>query len=220
MRPFLVKEEKILLLAVKSDDVEEYVRATKQIIRNCIIDEDVDVEKFQIYDIEYLLLQLRINSVGEFLTLKFHPRKNTDCVECSKEREVKISLKDAKVEAEENHSNKIQLSDNLGIIMRAPSIKILTQIEKARIENNIDILFSVIWSCIESFYTSDELYSTADENVEKGIEFLESLLPDQFAKIENFFKTMPTVRQHVLVKCSTCDFQFTHTLSGISDFFD
>jgi hypothetical protein len=219
IRPFLVKEEKILLTALAGGDSEEIVRATKQVVNNCIVTEGVDIDKLELYDLEYLILQLRIRSVGETTKIRFMPREQTECSECKTYREVEINLTEAAVEQNQAHNKKIEITERVGLMMKSPTLKMMGKIEKAKASSDIQEFFKIIWMCVDAVYDGDELSSTKDISPKDGIEFLESLNSEQFSKIEKFFSTLPKLKQTVHVKCKTCDFEQDFVLVGLENFF-
>lgn len=219
IRPFLVKEEKILLTALQGEDAEEIANATKQIVRNCILSSGVDVDKLEIFDFEYLILQLRIHSIGETTTIRFLPIDNTTCPECAKHREVQINLKDAKVENLKDTSRKIKIADNVGLSMSYPTTKLFALLEAAKTSNDLNLIFKLIWSCVDYVYDAESITSARDVSEKEGIDFLESLSSDTFKQIEQFLVDIPKVQQKIQVKCSKCTFEQDYVLSGLQDFF-
>lgn len=218
-RPFLVKEEKILLMALQGGNQEEMVDAIKQIINNCFLTPGFDVNKLLIYDLEYVFLQMRIKSVGEKLTLKFQPRQNTECEECKKVRTVVADLNQAFIEKKENHTNKLDLGNGYGIVMKYPGVKILSEYEKFNTTTSVDDYFSLIWKCIESVYDPEKMYPATEYSEKDGFEFLGSLNHDQFSLIESFFRDLPKLKLDVKVKCSKCDFEEIYPIVGLENFF-
>lgn len=220
-RPFLVKEEKILLMALQDNDPNDIARAIKQIITNCILTESFDIDKIKIYDLEYIFLKLRIHSIGENAVIQFAPRDEniTKCEECLKVREVEINLNDADIVYNEEHKDTFELSPGVGIKMKYPDFKIIKQIQKAKDDDNIETLFNVFWYCIESIYEGDEHTSTKNIPLEEGIQWLETLNTSQFAKIEKFFETMPKLKQNIKISCKSCDFEQDYELVGLDSFF-
>jgi hypothetical protein len=219
IRPFLVKEEKILLMALQSGEAADIAKATKQIVNNCVITPGFDLNKLELYDLEYILLQLRICSIGEIAKIKFLARENTDCPECSKPRVVEINLKEAKIQSKEGHSKTIKLTDTIGVIMKYPNTKMLESLEGAKTSRNLDTLFKVIWDCVDCIFEDETISKASEVSFEKGIEFLESLRSEQFAKLEHFFVTMPKLSQKLDVKCEICSFHQTYDLEGLESFF-
>ena len=152
-RPFLVKEEKILLMANEGGEATEIVRAMKQIINNCIID-GYNTDNMPLFDVEYIFLQLRSKSVNEISEVGFR------CPECDTVNAIQIDLTQVEVQIGDGHTNKIELSDNIGLIMSYPQ---LDSINTNNIENaNVDMVFDVISSCIDSIYQGEEIYDSGD----------------------------------------------------------
>jgi hypothetical protein len=218
IRPFLVKEEKILLTALTSGDPTDIIHATKQVVHNCIITQGVDVEKLPVYDLEYLILQLRIMSIGNTIKIQFSPIENTECEECKKGREVEVDISEAKVVFDSAHENRIQLTDEIGIVLKDPSAKIMNVLG-ATDKKEISDMFKIIWSCVDYVYDSQSQTSAKDVSEKEGIEFLESLNTQQFSKIDNFFKTLPKLQLPIEIKCENCGFHDTYTLEKLESFF-
>jgi len=219
IRPFLVKEQKILLTALTSESAEDVSSATKQIVNNCVVTPGFDVDSLELFDLEYLILQLRILSVGETTKIRFQARENTSCKQCSKHRDVEINLKEAGVDMSTMMDKKIQLTSTVGLIMKYPTTKILSKIESIKDSNDIDDLFKIVWSCVECVYEKDKITSSKDVTPKEAIEFLESLSAEQFSKLETFISSIPKLKQTITVKCSECEFQQNFTLVGLNDFF-
>lgn len=219
VRPFLVKEEKILLTAIQSGDSKDIVHATKQVVTNCVLVSGFDVDKLPMYDLEYLILQLRIMSIGNALALKVAPLENSTCDECKKGRDIEVDLATAEVVFDPAHENKIQLTDKVGLILKDPSAKLMEVFDKTSQSNNADDLFRLIWSCVEVVYDESGTTSAKDVSEKEGIEFLESLNAQQFNKIDVFFKTLPKLTLPVKIKCSKCDYEETQVLEKLETFF-
>jgi hypothetical protein len=219
IRPFLVKEEKILLTALASDDVKEIVNATKQIVTNCVLSSDFDVESLPIYDLEFLIIRLRAISIGEKLSLRFLPLKNTECEECKKHRSVEVDISKVEVVFPEGHEKKIELTDSVGLVLKDPEAKNMNEFESAKKSQNVDDLLKIIWKCVEYVYDKDVITSPKDVTVEEGLAFLESLKATQFKKIDTFFQTVPRLHLKVPIKCSSCNYSDEYTLEKLEDFF-
>lgn len=219
IRPFLVKEQKILLTAITGEDPEDIANATKQVVHNCIVTPGVDVDKLEIFDLEYIILQLRIISIGETTKIRFLPRENAPCEECKKHREVEINLREASVDVSNLPDKKIQLTDKIGIMVKYPNTKMLGKIETAKKSTDASAFFNIIWACIECVFDEDKVISTKDVSVKEGLDFLESLNSEQFTKIETFLASMPKLRQNLHIKCKTCEFEQDFVLTGLENFF-
>jgi hypothetical protein len=219
IRPFLVKEQKMLLSAMAGENTEDITNATKQVITNCVLTENFNVDKLQIFDLEYLILQLRIISIGETATIRFKPRQNTECVECLKYKDVEINLKEAKINLPENLNRRVELTDTVGLIMNYPDAKFLSKIYEAKKGTDIEKIFKVIWLCVDSIYDETNITSSKDVTLKEGMEFLESLSGTQFSKIETFLRNIPKLEQTIKVSCKTCTFQEDFVISGLDSFF-
>ena len=195
-RPFLVKEEKVLVLAMESEDTKQITNAIKAVLKSCVQTRGVKVEDLPTFDIEYLFLNIRGKSVGEQLEVN---------IICPDDEEtqvpVSINLDDIEVDKSEEHTNKIKLDKNLMMEMKYPS---LDQFFKSNFvfndENQMDQSFQLIASCIDKIYSDEEVWATADCTKKEVNEFLESMNSAQFKEIEKFFETMPKLSHTVKVK--------------------
>jgi len=206
-RPFLVKEEKVLLMAAESGDEKEIAIAVNSIIKNCVKDE-VDTDSLAVFDIEYLFLNLRSKSIGESVKLII------PCEHCENECKVSVNLSDINVEKTEGHNKKIQLTDSIGVIMKYPTFKATETIDIDK-----DPL-KIINMCIDQVYDSKSVYNTKDSSEEELVEFVDSLNQEQFKKIQEFFETMPKLRKEVDFKCSKCEKENNVVVDRLQDFFE
>jgi hypothetical protein len=211
-RPFLVKEEKALLMATQSDDPLDMIDAVKNVIASCIIDK-VNVDTIPYFDLEYIFLNIRSKSIGEIVKIEYRHTGglNYKGVVCEEVTPVEINLEQVKVEKKNGHTNKIQLDDKLGIEMRYPTITDVKMITEGA--NEIEMLAK----CIISVYDEENVYEP--DNLEDSLEFIESLNNTQFSKIMNFIETMPKLRHTISYKCRGCGQEDTVTLEGMADFF-
>ena len=215
-RPFLVKEEKILLMAMESENEKEMVTGVRQIITNCVSGENFDVDKIPLFDIEYILLHLRGVSMGGIVTMKY---KNNTCEKKNcKPLSVDIDILESQIKKDPDHNPKIELTDTVGLIMGYPDINMISRISGA--DQSIEASMEVISRCIEKVYDEDNVYSRVDFTVEEIKEFVDNLTQPQFEKVQKFFNTTPKIFQEVEVSCEKCDFKETITLEGLSSFFD
>lgn len=213
-RPFLVKEEKALLIAQQSEDPKVMVNTLKNIILDCIQD-PVDVDNLATFDYEYLFTQIRAKSVSEIVDLVFL----CDVCEDDKARTlVHMDITKFQVKYTEGHNDKIQLTANIGIKMKYPNIDTVQALENAA-SGNVDAIFDVVSDCIEFIYDGDEVYPTKEQTKEEIIEFLNNLTQDQFEKIQQFFDTMPKMSQPVQYDCPVCGRHHDKVLEGLASFF-
>jgi len=214
-RPFLVKEEKILILAMESEDNKQITNAVKDVISNCILTRGVKVEEFSTFDIEYIFLNIRGKSVGEEVeVLVTCPDDNVTQVPTV------INLDDIKVQVDEKHKRDIKLDDNLVLRMKYPSLNEFIK-SNFNIENivTVDETFDLICSCIEQVYTEEESWAASDCTKKELLEFIEQLSSKQFKEIEKFFETMPKLSHTLKVKNPKTGVESEVVLEGLSAFF-
>ena len=213
-RPFLVKEEKLLVLAMESEDTKSITRAIKEVLKSCIKTK-IKVDTLPTFDIEYLFLNIRGKSVGEELDV------NIVCPDDEKtEVAVKIYLDDIEVQHDENHTNKIKLDDNLMMEMKYPS---LDEFIKSNFDfndkNQMDQSFQLIASCIDKVYSAEEAWATADCTKKEMKDFLEQMNSNQFKEIEKFFETMPKLSHSISVTNPETKVKSEVVLEGLASFF-
>lgn len=222
-RPFLVKEEKILLMALEGGDEKEMIAATKNIISSCIIDSDFDINNIPLFEIQYLFLQIRSKSVGEVVevTLKHPNGKNKEGNECDGIQTISINLSEVKPKIPKGHSKKIELTDKIGVVMKYPTMNFFEKLNKLDEQNEkaINAIFEVITDGIDYIYQEENVYYSNEYSKEELTNFVNNLNSKQFEKIRNFFSTMPTISHEETFKCSKCGSQEVLTLNGIDDFF-
>lgn len=212
-RPFLVKEEKALMIAQQSDDPDVMVTTLKSVIQACV--PEIKVEDLAIFDIEYIFTQLRAKSVGESVDLILK------CDTCTDEKAsvmYNIDLTKLQVNIPANHNKTIPLFNDVGVIMRYPSLDILKKIESIS-NTDVDAVFDIICSCIEHVYNSQEMFATKDQSTEDVREFVNNLTQEQFVKLQQFFESMPKLEQQVKYKCPVCGADHDKTIRGLDSFF-
>ena len=214
-RPFLVKEEKLLVLALETEDTKQITTAIKAVIKNCIQTKGIKVETLPTFDIEYLFLNIRGKSVGESLDV------NIICPDDEKTNvPVTIDLDDIKVKKTEGHSNKVKLDNTLMMELKYPSLdEFIKSNFDFKEDNNMDRSFDLIASCIDKIYNEEEVWSTADCTKKEVIGFLEQMNSAQFKEIEKFFETMPKLSHTVELLNPKTKKKSTVVLEGLSSFF-
>lgn len=214
-RPFLVKEEKILIIAMESEDPKQIANAVKTVINNCILTKGVKVEQLATFDIEYLFLNIRGKSVGE----------NVDILITCPDDEVtqvpiSINLDDIQVEFKKDHSRDIKLDDNLTLRMRYPS---MNEFIKSNFGNQFNLsvndTFDLIISCMEQVYNEEESWTASDCTQKELTEFIDQLSSKQFKEVENFFTTMPKLSHTLKIKNPNTEVESEVVLEGLSSFF-
>ena len=214
-RPFLVKEEKLLVLALESDDTKQITNAIRAVLKSCIETRGVKVETLPTFDIEYLFLNIRGKSVGEEVEVNILA-PDDGVTEIS----INIQLDQIEVKEGEGHDKKIKLDDSLMMEMKYPSLDEF-------IKNNFDVKgevdvnksFELIAGCIDKIFSEEEVWSTADCSKKEVIDFLEQMNSVQFKQIEKFFETMPKLSYEVEVTNPKTDVKSTVVLEGLSSFF-
>ena len=213
-RPFLVKEEKLLLTAQESGE-DAVLPAVKQILKNCVQGE-IDVDRMPIFDIEYLFLRLRAKSIGEEVTLGLRPwgcpQNNGEL--CKYTTEVAINLEEIECKKDKKHSSKIMLDDKIGIMMKYPDI---SQIGMEGSETEMGM--KVIKNCVNMIFTEEETHERDSFTDKELDEFIDSLNSKQMENINNFFETMPTIKYTAKYTCKTCDEEKETTIQGLQSFF-
>ena len=214
-RPFLVKEEKVLVIALESEDTKQITTAIKTVIKNCIKTKGIKVDALPTFDIEYLFLNIRGKSVGEEIEV------NIVCPDDGETQvPVMINIDDIHVQKDDDHTNKIQLDDEILMVMKYPS---LDQFIKNNFDfeskNQMDQSFDLIASCIESICTEEDVWATADCSKKEVTEFLESMNSSQFKGVEKFFDTMPKLSHKIKVKNPVTKKESEVVLEGLASFF-
>jgi len=212
-RPFLVKEEKILLIALESNENLDIVQAVKTIVDDCTFNK-LDLGNLPMFDVEYIFLQIRAKSVGEVSKLKILCQDDMETY-----TDYEINLTDIEVEVIEGHTNKIELTDEMGIIMKYPTIDSFqsTGITSISSSNMLD----VISSCILQIYDKkgEEVHYAKDQTVKELIDFIEQLSSQQFKDLQKFFDTMPRLKHTIMVENPKTKVKNKIELNGLNDFF-
>ena len=214
-RPFLVKEEKVLVIALESEDNKEITNAIKAVLKSCVLTKGIKVEKLPTFDIEYLFLNIRGKSVGEEIEVN---------IICPDDGEtsvpVMVALEDIQVEKSDDHSPQIKLDSNLMMEMKYPSLdEFIKNNFDFNEENQMDQSFQLIASCIDKIYSDEEVWATADCTKKEVKEFLESMNSSQFKDIEKFFETMPKLQHTITVKNPKTKVESDVVLEGLASFF-
>ena len=215
-RPFLVKEEKLLVLAMESEDTKQISTAIKQVLKACIQTRGIKVENLPTFDIEYLFLNIRGKSVGEEVELNVvAPDDGVTRVP------VTINLDEIKIQEDPDHNKQIRINDDLMMEMRYPS---LDQFIKSNFDlsarADLDQSFELIATCIDKIYSEDEVWSTDDVSKKEVIGFLEQMNSSQFKDIEKFFSTMPKLSHNLHVTNPKTGVESTIVLEGLASFFE
>jgi len=216
-RPFLVREEKILIMALESEDVKQITSAVVEILNGCILTKGTKIEKMSTFDIEYLFLNVRSKSVGETIDV------NIICPDDNKTSvEMNIDLDTIKIKKDRTHKDTIKIDDSLSMKMRYPSMDqfIESNFDSSTQGDDIKTTLDMIVSCIDTIYTEEESWSGTDSTKKELQEFIEQLNSKQFKLIENFFTTMPKLTHKVKVKNPNTGVESEVVLEGLAAFFN
>ena len=207
-RPFVVKDEKALLIAQQSNDDQVMLDTLKEVIKSCSIS-PVDVDALAIFDIEYIFTQLRAVSVGEIVSIVF---RCDVCEDPGTKTQVDIDLQKLQVIVPEGHTNKIALFGDVGVKMKYPTIGTIS-----KMGDEIDL--ETIIDCLDFIYDSDEVYAPKDQTKQELEDFFNNLTSEQYQKVEDFFNTMPRLRYDFAYECPSCGAKHERFLEGLSSFF-
>ena len=212
-RPFLVKEEKVLLLALESEDDKNIRNAVHNLLKGCISSR-IKIDKLATFDLEYIFLNIRAVSVGEVVDI------NVTCQDDEKTQvKYQLNLTNVNVTFPEGHSNKIMLTDDLGVIMRYPSFNRFVENQFAQKEVNEDTVIEIIAESIDQIFQGEEVYDESTTTPKEFIEFVESLTNTQLEKLQTFFETSPRLEHKFKVKNPNTDVESDYTISGLASFF-
>ena len=216
-RPFLVKEEKALLIAQQSEDIGVMIQTLKGIINTCVLDK-LDVDKLATFDLEYMFTQIRAKSVGEIIELIFPC--DIDHGEDNEKARVKVSidLTTLIVEKDPNHNNKINLFGDVGVVMKYPTMDVMKRLENLD-ANDLDKVFGVVADSIDYIYQGEEIFYGKEQKHEELLQFLNNLTSEQFVKVQQFFATMPRIKKEIEYTCPVCQKHHRKMLEGMQSFF-
>jgi hypothetical protein len=215
-KPFVVKQEKALLLAMQSESEMVMLDTLKGVIQDCFVDK-IDVERLATFDVEYIFAQLRARSVGEIIEIILK------CDECEDDKaKVKINLNvdHIKVQKPETHSTKIHLFDDVGVVMKYPSFSIVEKLQGKNQKNvTPDDMFDIIVECMDMIFDTSQTYPINEQPREEVMTFLDNLTNEQFEKIQQFFETMPKMTHDVEFDCPVCNKHHQKKMEGLQSFF-
>lgn len=219
-RPFLVKEQKNLLMALEANDLETMNINIKQILTNCTITQGVDIDSLPIVDVEYYFLQLRAKSVGEVVTAKYRCENMVDEKRCGNLMETEVDLTSIGLTQDKVVDNLIRLNDKVSIKLKYPQFGVIKEVSDVKTDNMADIALLMMVDSIDCIYDGQQTYYAKESPREELVEFLESLNKFQFDKIQEFFENIPKLNKKVDIKCSKCGYDHSVVFEGLESFFD
>ena len=219
-RPFLVKEQKLFLMASESEDAKETINVIRQVLRNCILD-DISIDDLPTFDLEWLFMHLRARSVEEVVDLKYKCNNTVKDEKGEEDRctgvvNFKMNLLEIEPTRHAEHTNKIQLTENLGVCLKYPSFEMIQKYESL---SEANIMSKVLVDCIDYLYDKDQVYYAKDNTKEELDEFVDNLQQKDLEKIKHFFETMPEIKKNVQFKCPKCAYEENIEIKGIQNFF-
>ena len=215
-RPFLVREEKILVMALESEDMNQITNSIIEILNDCILTKGIDVSKLATFDIEYLFLNIRAKSVGESVEV------NVTCPDDNKTTvELYIDLDEIKVKKNRKHKNVIKLDDTLSMKLKYPSMQqfVDNNFEVSGTNDSVDKSLGMITNCIDMIYNEEESWDASESSKDELVEFIEQLNTKQFKEVEKFFETMPKLSHKIKVKNPKTEVESEVVLEGLASFF-
>ena len=216
-RPFLVKEQRNLLMALEADDNESIEQNIKQILHNCTLTENIDIDKLPVTDVEYYFLNLRSKSVGEVVENKYRCNNEVDQKECGNIMNVDVNLQDIKVEMPENITDTISLSNNITVKLKYPEYSIVKEIKDT--PDIGEFAIKMIANSIEYIHDGEQFYYASEADPKELVDFIDSLNHQQFARLEEFFNNLPKLQKIVEFTCNKCGFEHKLELEGLNNFF-
>jgi len=215
-RPFLVKEQKLLMMAMESGDKDSMERAVKQILNNCTLS-DLDINKIPLVDVEFFFLNIRARSVGEIVDLKYRCENLVEGNKCGHMMEHKVDLLDIKVDGLDKYNDIVKVTDKIGIKFNYPEFSIIEKLNS--VESASDVAFELVAGCVDYVFDDDQMYYAKETTKEEMMAFLQSLSAESFEKIDTYFDSLPSLKKVLNIRCGKCGFDHSITVQGLDGFF-
>ena len=212
-RPFLVKEEKVLLQAMEGEDEKEIIKALKQLITQCVDTKGFKVDDIAMVDLEYIFLRMRAKAVGEVSTVNFTHKPG----KCDGVIKVEIDLTKVEPTKNKNENDLVKITDEVQVRMVPPTVKALANLDSSK--SQIDAAFGTIRDCITEIYFKEELFSVQDHTTKEVDDFINSLSSNQFTKLREYFDNLPALKHDIEYTCPKCNETETQTIQGVASFF-
>ena len=216
-RPFLVKEQKNLLMALESNESSTIQQNVRDILNNCTLTEGINIDKLPIIDVEYYFINLRSKSVGEIVETRYRCNNEVEEKNCGNIMEASVNLQNIQPYQEEQVSPEIQLTDKVMIKMKYPEFGIIK--DSINMDDITEVTFNLIAESIEYIFDGDQFYYAHEAEPGEMLEFVEGLNQSQFEKVEHFFNNLPKLKETVEMTCSKCGFHHTIDVEGLENFF-
>lgn len=216
-RPFLVKEQRNLLMALEANESSAIQQNVKDILYNCTLTEGINIESLPIIDVEYYFINLRAKSVGEVIESKYKCNNMVDDKECGNIMEAEVNLQNITVDMNGEVSPEIQLTPQISIKLKYPEFGIVQ--DSLKLDSIAATTFNMIAQSIEYIYDGEQFYYSKDATPEEMLEFVEGMNQEQFSKVENFFNNLPKLKKDIEIDCSKCGFHHKIEIEGLENFF-
>lgn len=224
-RPFLVKEQKVLLMALESGKETDILNAIKQIIKNCIVDENINIDELSSIDLEYFFIHLRARSIGEKVSLNYKCKNVVEGKECGHNMQIEHDILSATIENHPEHNKTVFFNKEVGVVMKYPSMKMAENLilkTKAEQKNvsETDMALDMIIDCVDYFFDKENVFYINEMSRNDVKEYIENIPKKSLDQIEKFFNTMPTIKSIAEHKCEKCSFDHKIPIQGMINFFD
>jgi hypothetical protein len=216
-RPFLVKEQRNLLMAIESNESATIQQNVKDILYNCTLTEGIDIEKLPIIDVEFYFINLRAKSVGEIVESKYKCNNMVGDKECGNIMETEVDLQNIVVQTNESVSPEIQLTPQITIKLKYPEFGIVQ--DSLKYDSIAETTFNMIAESIEYIYDGEQFYYGTEAEPGEMLEFVEGMNQEQFSKVENFFNNLPKLKKEIEIDCSKCGYHHKIEVEGLESFF-
>ena len=216
-RPFLVKEQRNLLMAMESDDKETIERNIRQVLHNCTLTEGLDIDRLPIIDVEFYFLNLRARSIGEIVQSRYRCENVVEEKTCGNLMTAELNILEIQPDMSNVVNDIIQINNVISVKLKYPEFSVLERANK--FESITDMAFDMIAESVEYIFDGEQYYYAAESEPDEIIEFIESLSQEQFSKIENFFNNLPKLNKKIEMDCKKCKFHHTIEVEGLDSFF-
>ena len=216
-RPFLVKEQRNLLMAIESNESATIQQNVKDILYNCTLTEGIDIEKLPIIDVEFYFINLRAKSVGEIVESKYKCNNMVGDKECGNVMETEVDLQNIVVQTNDTVSPEIQLTPQITIKLKYPEFGIVQ--DSLKYDSIAETTFNMISESIEYIYDGEQFYYGTEAEPGEMLEFVEGMNQEQFSKVENFFNNLPKLKKEIEIDCSKCGYHHKIEVEGLESFF-
>jgi hypothetical protein len=216
-RPFLVKEQRNLLMAMESDDKETIERNIRQVLHNCTLTEGLDIDRLPIIDVEFYFLNLRARSIGEIVQSRYRCENVVEEKTCGNLMTAELNILEIQPDMTNVVNDIIQINNAISVKLKYPEFSVLERANK--FESITDMAFDMIAESVEYIFDGEQYYYAAETEPDEIIEFIESLSQEQFSKIENFFNNLPKLNKKIEMDCKKCKFHHTIEVEGLDSFF-